>query len=152
MKQYAAFLIMFLTAAALYAENDAPAVLAKGPIPHEGIEYLGVNVIPNEYAEYNFNGDVITIYFTYEQIFLSDSWTASMCDIAGLQRLSSPPDEDRSILVYSDKKGWYAFFSFPETADYICGFISEYRNRQNYFINIARDKDLFSFPAILNIE
>ena len=132
--------------------DDGPAVLARGPVYHEGIEYLGVNALPAEYAEYAYNDDIITVYFTYETIVLPASIENAECSVSNLYALVSESQKDRKVYVYMDDKGWSAFLAFPEESEYSCRFIEAYINRQNYFNNISRDENLFSFPAVLNIK
>jgi hypothetical protein len=48
--------------------------------------------------------------------------------------------------------GWTAFLSFADENSGICRFMEIYIRRQTYFINLSRDKSVFSFPAILEIN
>lgn len=139
----------FLIIAGGFAADDEPAILLKGPVPHDGIEFLGANAIPSYYGEYKYDGGSIRIYYTDEHIVLSDEWTAADCGISGL--LMRTADDERQTAAYTDKKGWTAFLSFEAGTEYICSFIESYRKRQNYFLNIAKDKSIFSFPAILDL-
>ncbi len=132
------------------AEDAGPAVLARGPVSQDGIEYLGVNTVLSRYGEYRYGDDLIKIYYTDENIFLSDEWVENGC-ADGIRKLEQPVDDKVVVMVYSDRKGWHAFLSFPRNAEYICGFIKSYISRQNYFLNIARDKSAFSFPALLEV-
>ncbi len=140
----------FLIIVSASADEAEPAILVKGPIRHQGIEFIGTNAISSYYGEYEYKDHTIRIYFTDENIILSDVWKASECRISGL--LVGTGDENRINMVYQDKKGWTAFFSFDAESEYVCAFVGSYRTRQNYFINIARDKTFFSFPAILDLE
>lgn len=151
LKKTAAIIILLISVLSiLSAEAGDPAILARGPVLHEGIEFLGVNAIPAQYGEYRYGDDIITVYFTVEEIFLSEKWTAGSCGIPGLMQFTDK--QGRIVAAYKDKKEWTAFLSFKADADYVCGFIEAYRSRQNYFLNIARDKTLFSFPAFLEME
>lgn len=154
MRLSAYILVIMLIASPVFTEDADPAVLLRGPVRHQGIEFLGVNAIDSEYGEYSYQGDIITVYYTEELIVLDESWTTADCEIPGLKiKNSGDSSEPDKLLVfaYSDPKDWTAFLSFSAESDYACNFIAQYRLRQNYFINIARG-DVFSFPAILNIE
>ncbi len=142
--------IVFLTSPAFSEENE-PAVLIRGPIIHDGIEFLGVNRITAQYGEYRYQGDLIRLYYTAEEIVLSDDWGFYDCKIDGLVQKSGAGKE-RVIIGYFDSLGWMIFLSIPADADYICPFILEYIKRQKYFNNIVSDSSGFSFPAILDID
>jgi len=143
------FFFIFCTAF-LYAETAEPAILARGPVQHEGIEFLGVNAIPSQYGEYHYNNDEIIVYYTTEEIFFSDKWNSGDCSLLGLRQQDYM--DDRRLVSYSDKKGWTVILSFDNDAEYICSFLAAYKSRQNYFLNIARDKTVFSFPALLEVD
>jgi hypothetical protein len=151
-KKSAAIIIIFLftVLSVLPAEDAEPAILARGPIFHRGIEFLGVNAIPSQYGEYRYGDELITVYYTVEEIFLSKNWLSTDCAVPGLMQLKE--GNNRIVIAYTDKKEWTAFLSFTAGADYICRFVEAYRNRQNYFLNIARDKTVFSFPALLEVD
>ena len=144
---YFILLLLLLPFFNLQAEEFGRAVLVKGPLPHNGIEYIGVNQIPSQYGEYDYNGERISVYFTREDIFLSENWINSDCSLSGIHRLNT--ESEFSVFVYVDERGWAAFFAFPGSFDNVCEFIGKYRSRQNYFINISRDENEFSFPAFL---
>ena len=135
-----------------FADEKVPAILVRGPLPHQGIEFLGVNTVEAEYGEYIYRDDQIVLYYTTADIYLSEEWEPADCSESGVRSYTGKDDTGRSVIVYSDKRGWHAFISFPEKADYICAFAGAYISRQNYFNNIAYDETLFSFPAILDIE
>ncbi|MDC7228299.1 MAG: hypothetical protein PQJ61_16170 [Spirochaetales bacterium] len=146
---YILLLILFLTFP-VSASDEEPAILVRGPIPHRGIEYLGVNAIDSQYGEYVYDEHRIYLYYTDEPIVLSVSWEKAECGIEGLSRLVV--SDAQPVYSYTDSKGWTVFFSFDEDSGYICRFIEQYRSRQNYFLNIARDEIGFSFPALLDID
>ncbi len=142
--------IVFLTSLA-FAEENEPAVLIRGPIIHDGIEFLGVNRITAQYGEYKYQGELIRLYYTAEEIVLSDDWGFYDCKIEGLvQKVGA--GKDRIIIGYFDGLGWKVFLSVAADADYICPFISEYIKKQKYFNNIVSETSGFSFPAILDID
>ncbi|HAK45273.1 MAG TPA: hypothetical protein DCO79_05065 [Spirochaeta sp.] len=142
--------LLFLPLFFLSADEEHPAILVRGPLPHDGIEYLGVNAISSQYGEYLYEDDSVPVYFTTEEIFLSSDWIKSDCGIEGLYKFDK--SADNTIAAYVDRKGWTAFLSFKQEAAYICEFIEEYRGRQNYFLNIAREDIGFSFPALLEFS
>ena len=151
MKKVYLFHILLLFPLFTIAAQDAdPAVLVRGPLPHDGIEYLGVNVIPSSYGEYIYNDSLISVYFTFEEVFLSEEWAASECGIAGASMLKS--EDQQLIIAYSDRRGWTAFLSFEPGFESACGFLDKYISRQNYFLNLARDTADFSFPAFLELD
>lgn len=147
MKKYVLLLFYILFTSALYAVDSNPAILAKGPLAHKGIEFLGVNVLESQYGEYRYGEDVIIVYYTTEDIFLSDKWTSLDC--SGVEAVQMNLNDEQRIVSFTDKKGWTAFLSFSIEAEYVCSFLEVYQRRQNYFLNIARDKTVFSFPAVL---
>lgn len=147
MKKSVILIFSILCTTVLYAENSGPAILAKGPVPHEGIEFLGVNAIQSQYGEYSYDKDKVIVYYTTEEIFFSEKWTSSDCSL--FLTMQRDYKSNRRVVSYTDRRGWTAFFSFQIDSDYICSFIAVYRSRQNYFLNISRDKTVFSFPAIL---
>ncbi|MDC7124731.1 MAG: hypothetical protein PQJ46_04140 [Spirochaetales bacterium] len=147
MKKRIFVIIYILSVAFLFAEETEPAILARGPIACNGIEYLGLNTIEATYGVYEYKNDTIRIYFTQKEIVLSDVWTSFSCSVKGLKYRIS--DDGLKVIEYTDKNGWSAFVSFKPEAEYVCDFLKKYISRQNYFINLAHDKDTFSFPAIL---
>ena len=148
-KLFLVFALFLSLVSPLFAAGDEPAVLRMGPVSHNGIEFLGMNVIPSYYGEYDYQGRTVRLYYTVSPIVLSGRWAESDCRRAGLLELTERTSGDESVFAYSDSRGWTAFLAFPHDADFICGFIDKYISRQNYFLNIARDKSVFSFPAIL---
>jgi len=145
--KHAVLILFLLVSSSLFAEEAEPAILLRGPVPHLGIEFLDTNAIPSYYGEYQYDGGRVRIYFTSENIVLSEEWVVLDCSLSGVFEHSK--DDGRIDLVYMDRRDWTAFFSFEAGTDDVCGFIESYRKRQNYFLNIARDKSGFSFPAIL---
>ena len=100
------------------AEEAEPAVLVRGPIQHSGIEYLGVNAVEAVYGEYAYNRQIIPVYYTDKDIFIPDEWSEAACAQSGLKHLgSSESSAAREVFVYSDRRGWHAFFSFPADAE-----------------------------------
>ncbi len=150
MKKCFFVILMVFLCTSVYSDEGDPAILSKGPVPVEGIEFLGVNVIPASYGKYIFSGDYIDVYYTTSEIFLSGRWIDSDCRLVGVKRLSTR--SDRVVLSYTDTRGWTVFLSFETDADYICNFFEIYISRQNYFLLINRDASLFSFPAILEVK
>jgi major membrane immunogen (membrane-anchored lipoprotein) len=142
-------LLLLLIIHSAVAEDSGPAILLRGPVPHEGIEFIGANAIPSYYGEYKFQGGIVRTYFTTEEIILSDSWKTSEC---GVPKMFIRDGEGRIESVYTDRRGWTVFMSFESSSKNICQFIDSYRERQNYFLNIAKDKSVFSFPAILDLQ
>lgn len=145
------FFLVF-TASGLTAEESEPAILKKGPVPHKGIEFLGTNAITSYYGEYSYKGETVRLYYTDETVFLSEDWHEGGCkglDVFFLNDSGGDKQSNEQVVAYRDKNGWTAFLAFSPGNEDICGFIQTYVGRQNYFLNIAREKNTFSFPAIL---
>ena len=142
---------MFLIYAAAASAEELPALLHEGPVPHLGIEFLGVNAIPSYYGEYFYGERLIRVYFTKSDIFLTDDWSAFKCGAGEAYTLNGYPSGE-DVYFYRDRRGWMLFLAFEKEADYVCRFIEIYASRQNYFINIARDDTAFSMPAVLELD
>ncbi len=146
-------IILFSCAGHIFAEDsDNIAVLTRGPVYHEGIEFLEVNALPSRYGEYRVGAGTVRIYYTEEPIFFSEDWKRTACTSESYLLLDSgSPEISGIVAAVEDERGWTAFLEFSEPS-IICSFIKMYRSRQNYFNNISRDKNSFSFPAILELE
>ena len=143
-----AVFFIFAAIPVLTAQQSQTAVLEKGPVYHRGIEFLGMNAIQSWYGEYSAKEDLIIIYYTDSEIVLSGDWEAGGCGIDGSFSGGTAAD-GRPRAAYRDPRGWTAFFSYTMGQQEFCSFLGVYISRQNYFINIVRDKSLFSFPAVI---
>ena len=142
-------IILLAASGAVADEAEGPSILKKGPVYHEGIEFLGVNALPAWYGEYSYDGGVVRVYFTREEVVLSDEWKDGACGTGGM---FSTVRNGVPVTAYMVPGGWTAFLSFPDENAEICRFMEIYIRRQTYFINLSRDKSVFSFPAVLEIN
>jgi hypothetical protein len=133
----------------IYAGEEKVAVLLRGPLPKEGIEFLPVNALPVMYGEYEYDNMLTAVYYLEEEVFVSDSWEKSSCRDYEVFVL---PAAARSVFYYLDTQGWSVFLSLDKEIEEPCLFITEFIRRFRYFQGIAKDPRNISFPAVLQFN
>ena len=121
-------------------------VLLRGPLIKKGIPFLYPNALPVFYGEYTYRKVKILVYFTEEEIVRSDSWQPFECPKRTLYRLER---EEKLLLYFRNENGWSVFFSMPEKIETPCRFIDKFLDRFLYFRSISRDRNIATFPAVL---
>ncbi|MEW5816780.1 MAG: hypothetical protein AB1798_15470 [Spirochaetota bacterium] len=136
----------------LKAEDGADfdiAVLQKGPLVKKGIPLLPPNIIPTFYGEYSYKNEIISLYYTREEIVPSKEWQAFTCGRKTHLRI---PGERRVALFYDSGNNWYVFFSFPPGIENPCLFSDLFIDRLNYFLGISGSSAVVPFPAVLQFS
>lgn len=121
-------------------------VLLRGPLVKKGIPFLYPNALPVFYGEYTYRKEKILVYFTEKEIVRSDSWQPFECPERTLYRLER---EEKLLLYFRNENGWSVFFSLPEKIKTPCRFINTFLDRFLYFRSISRDRNIATFPAVL---
>jgi len=131
------------------AQEEKVAILMRGPLPMEGIEFLPINALPVVYGEYEYENTQTAVYYIEIEIFISNSWEKSTC---GGYQIYALPAAARSVYYYFDTQGWSVFISLDKGIDEPCLFIAEFIRRFRYFQGIAKDRRNISFPAVLQFN
>lgn len=146
-------------------EQPTEAVLLSGPTAVRGIPVYAPNRIPAFRGVYSLGevrreeaGEdagqevrILTVLYTRQELLVPETWASRRCGARGLYQV---PDYQTFTLCYSDERGFFLFFFFPELQEpaYWCGFVDPFVERFLFLLNFMRSEGDVPFPAILQVE
>jgi hypothetical protein len=143
--------VLRYAAAAQSAVSNAPnrAILARGPIPVNGIPYFPPNALPALEGEYRFREATVDVFFTREILYFPAAWSKARYGEASVFELKSG---GRVVVAYRDASGYYLILDFPPNAAWASRFLAAFRSRFEFFRRSAKTEADLSFPAVVEVS